>query len=632
MPVSEANQRTGALRPTPLFSVEAQQLLAAGRLKQAIEVCKRGLVYFPEHIMGYVVLSQAYLAMGQQPRALNVLRDGHRRTGAEQLEVLRARMAGEIPLIDDVPSITPQPFEPSTPAPRTSEPPRPTESPAIREETPRPTEASMPEPFEPSTPAPRTITHSRSTEAPTTGHEEASTQTEESTSEPKMVPIDSVHPPADAPLTEEREVPSPSEETPNRPLPRAAEESTKTGDPQIGHADAEKAPVAPPAEIVAMVRPNAEQRVEPQREMSPDPERPSRKTSERKPKAPLRAEAKTKPEAGRTQAAKPATTEQPPASAHAPQPTPPAPKTEPEVGTTPSPAAPQPPRPASKPEPSSKGSSLRLISELERSDAPQSGSPANREQDDQQSDTGPRTIGMLALHKGSSVSRLRSSNLRLIPGLEFAPLRQEDNQRRQPIAPLINEPMPEPVIRARTKKPETRTPHSTLPPLEESVARERIVPPMVAPATSTPTPSPTDSAAPPIPETPVPEPEQASQRPTALPSFTKLANSYIPEKKGEELTPLEELARRLESARIPVLEEEEPARSSTYEPTIVSDTLANILVAQGAYAEALKAFQTLARTKPERLDYYEQRIAEMKERMQSGPKPRPGATDRSTEE
>ena len=69
-------------------------------------------------------------------------------------------------------------------------------------------------------------------------------------------------------------------------------------------------------------------------------------------------------------------------------------------------------------------------------------------------------------------------------------------------------------------------------------------------------------------------------------------------REGETLTPLEELARRLEKARIPVIEEAEPRHA--FEPSIVSDTFASILVAQGAYAEALKAYQTLARTKPER--------------------------------
>ena len=61
---------------------------------------------------------------------------------------------------------------------------------------------------------------------------------------------------------------------------------------------------------------------------------------------------------------------------------------------------------------------------------------------------------------------------------------------------------------------------------------------------------------------------------------------------------------------------EEYEQRPVFEPSIVSDTLANILVTQGAFAEAMKAFQTLARTKPERFDYYQQKIHEMKWRIQ----------------
>jgi hypothetical protein len=109
-------------------------------------------------------------------------------------------------------------------------------------------------------------------------------------------------------------------------------------------------------------------------------------------------------------------------------------------------------------------------------------------------------------------------------------------------------------------------------------------------------------------------------RPYTTPGLTPLTVSggdmpAAQDKPADELTPLEELARRLEHARIPVIEEDEAP--SAYESSIVSETLANILVAQGKYAEALKAFQTLARMKPERYDYLQGRIVEMKWRLQN---------------
>lgn len=583
MSVSEANQRTGAFRPTPLFSVEAQQLLAAGRLKQAVEICKRGLVYFPEHIMGYVVLSQAYLALGQQPRALNVLRDGYRRTGAEQLDVLRARMSGEIPLIDEIPQVVGDQFE-STPA--TSQ----------------------------------TVARSNGIGAskeisPIEEPQAAITKSEPIVSEPApstdQAPVPTVPSPSPAEELSEKQLPvlKLADRESRTPSAKPAQDSTETVTPQPLHG----------AEVIAekvtgeMVSSDIEVMAEPKPERSPanvaasQPEAQRRDEQDVLKKPEVAVPAKTLSKSG--------------------------PTSEPNEKAEPKPTS------QSKLEPATKGPTLRLASEPERNEpAATSDGGGEKKRPEHpgtpQPESGPRTIGMLALHKGSSVSRLRSSNLRLIPGLEFAPLRQEDNQRRQPIAPLINEPMPEPFIRPRTKKPETKVPHSSLPSLEESVARERIVPPMF----STPTKSTTlstqkiDPQPPTVPEAPAPETPPTSKRTATSPSFTKLANTYMPEKRGEELTPLEELARRLESARIPVLEEEEPARPTTYESTIVSDTLANILVAQGAYAEALKAFQTLARTKPERLDYYEQRITEMKERMQNGSKSRSGPVNRDPEE
>ena len=257
-----------------------------------------------------------------------------------------------------------------------------------------------------------------------------------------------------------------------------------------------------------------------------------------------------------------------------------------------------------------------------------------------------RPISVLAIHKGSNVSRLRSANLRLIPGLEFAPLRHEESARKQGIAPLINQPMPGPELPGRV---------AAVPPISTSVSASGNSVSATSGSTPSITPSETGAAftlpaatvvvpLPPLkptsarPSSPIPESleqragtqsarsqEKKSEgggksvAQSALKGKSSTQPTDAPDVAMGQMTPLEELAKRLESARIPVVEDEEHHRPVPFEPSIVSDTLANILVAQGAYAEALKAFQTLARTKPERLEYYEARIAEMKRRLSEQP-------------
>lgn len=264
----------------------------------------------------------------------------------------------------------------------------------------------------------------------------------------------------------------------------------------------------------------------------------------------------------------------------------------------------------------------------------------------------------LALHMGKNISRLRSSNLRLIPGLEFAPLRHEDQTRKQSIAPLISEPMPMPIADPsfRTQRPleEKEINLPPLPPLVDAEpAREQL---QIGEREPEPAAAPLQAAEPerpeellveePVAEEPVAE-EPVAEEPMVgelqLPGWKEILEelgapavpepAYQPEpqeeadpfagnifqmvqavQKSAELTPLEELARRLENARIPVVEEVTEHRP-VFTTSIVSETLANILVSQGAFAEALKAFQTLARTKPERFDYFQERIWEMKWRI-----------------
>lgn len=78
-------------------------------------------------------------------------------------------------------------------------------------------------------------------------------------------------------------------------------------------------------------------------------------------------------------------------------------------------------------------------------------------------------------------------------------------------------------------------------------------------------------------------------------------------------TPLEELAQRLERARIPVPREESGAGAADNAtvPEFVTDTMAAIYERQGALAQALKAYQILARNKPENLPLYQAKINEI---------------------
>jgi hypothetical protein len=237
----------------------------------------------------------------------------------------------------------------------------------------------------------------------------------------------------------------------------------------------------------------------------------------------------------------------------------------------------------------------------------------------------------LALHAGKNIARLRSSNLRLIPGLEYAPLRSGEQSPRQTIAPLINEPLPELDFPERAPSRGDAASRISipapggLPPLDESLPAEaefshgvghdepvqfRYMEPL-------PVPMPDSSMQQSQFQIHEEAPQQTAPRKHRLSHLESIASAAgdtgSQTKEPEDLSPLEELARRLEHARIPVIEEDE--QPLVFEPSIVSETLANILVTQGKYAEALKAFQTLARMKPERFEHLQHRILEMKWRL-----------------
>ena len=87
------------------------------------------------------------------------------------------------------------------------------------------------------------------------------------------------------------------------------------------------------------------------------------------------------------------------------------------------------------------------------------------------------------------------------------------------------------------------------------------------------------------------------------------------EESQQTLSALEELAQRLEKARIPEIEEEKTISTPSFMPSIVTETMANIYVQQGAFSQAIKAYQVLARNQPERLDHFEAIIADLRLRQ-----------------
>jgi hypothetical protein len=232
-------------------------------------------------------------------------------------------------------------------------------------------------------------------------------------------------------------------------------------------------------------------------------------------------------------------------------------------------------------------------------------------------ETSRETIGSLALHVGGQGFRTRSSNLRLIPGLEFAPLRQEETVGRQSIAPLMSEAMPEPMLPPRTHESEKTEDPQTVPmplldgfeltetghlPSREKFPDIRSISDSIIPMSKEPL-SLSDALG------------RLSEAGLTIPFGGLIDDEGKMVIEEPKLTPLEKLARQLENARIPAVEEVSE-QHGVFEPSIVSDTFANILVAQKAYAEAMKAFQILARHKPERMEYYQDRIQEMKDHLE----------------
>ncbi len=58
---------------SPLFAVQAEKALQNNNIQLAIDLCERGLKYFPDYLMGYVLLAEAYQKLGVKDRRDTVL-------------------------------------------------------------------------------------------------------------------------------------------------------------------------------------------------------------------------------------------------------------------------------------------------------------------------------------------------------------------------------------------------------------------------------------------------------------------------------------------------------------------------------------------------------------------------------
>ena len=162
---------------------------------------------------------------------------------------------------------------------------------------------------------------------------------------------------------------------------------------------------------------------------------------------------------------------------------------------------------------------------------------------------------------------LKASSINLIPGLDFTPLKFQNGHSHKKNGIL---PAPPPFPRFRERIPATSP---VIPKPDEKILRSSE--PIVIEHTSAP-----------------------------------------PAEESHKLTPLEELAARLEKVRIPATYEEiTRTHSAELVPAMVTETMARIYEKQGAFPEAIKAYQILARRTPEKLEFYEERIREVQGRM-----------------
>ena len=499
--------------PSRFFPVEAEEMLRSGDVENAAELCKHGLVYFPENISGYAVLARAYLVLDQEHRAFNVLEAGYRRTGAEGLRSVHLFLQEEK---QQAPAeATPAQAEPTvatTDVEQDQEAEQPQNSISTQEEL-------LEEPDENTLHVAEQIEQDTQTEVPLA---EDSNIQEAVTQEPVL---------------EETEI----KETETEEASTADKQITPASSPDPESFAEDEHQEADASLLEDAASTTAGQRVE---------EIPA----EGIPAVEASATVETIIEEGSSEA--------PPAEETPIQHKP--------TAVTPTPVAPE-------------------------------------QEDPQPAEEAQPKRGGLSLHSVTKISRLSSKNLRLIPGLEFAPLRRDEGDKLK-IAPLVNESPPD--FDEFIERTVDNIPAIPVPELLEKPELEERTEGKDQEETLT--------------ETDFSEVDSLANITERIATATEEETFTLPLRPIEHtreplsMTPLEELARRLETARIPIVaESEEEHENPAFEPSIVSDTFAGILVRQGAYTEAIKAYQMLSRMKPESRDHYQQKIQEMRWKMSS---------------
>jgi hypothetical protein len=558
---------------TLLFAVEARRQLAAGEPRRAIETCKMGLARHPDHAAGYVVLAAAYRSAGEPDRARLVLMRGYERTGLDSLRALSETATSEstdVPVADDTARQVAAEHADGAQVAIASR-----DDVAVDrlEEARREAERIEAERLEAERLEAERIEAARLETARLEAERLEADRLEVERLEAERVEAEKV----EAERIEAQRVEAQRIEAERFEAERVEAERVEAARIEADRLEAERLEAerveTERAETERLERTRIEaERVEAERAHA-EPEQPTNEP-EHAPEQPA-TEPSHAPEqpagepshAPEQPASEPAHAPEQPASepSHAPEQPAREPSHAPEQPTTPAP-----------------GGGLSVIER--RVDRPVDRMPWLQRQRQR---TGERTQGSsLALHSGKSAHRLTSANLRLIPGLEFAPLRAEDQGRRMMIAPIMEDPLPEWEPRRRTTSVENAPPLPEYPATASS--RAAIVSADVV--------------------SPVLEPMSVEE--------TAIAPVHVPvDEPAPDTSAIDELARRLEGARIAPVGETVASKRHVFEPSIVSDTLADILVAQGAYGEAMKAYMTLARMRPAQLKYYEERIAEMKRRI-----------------
>ena len=99
------------------------------------------------------------------------------------------------------------------------------------------------------------------------------------------------------------------------------------------------------------------------------------------------------------------------------------------------------------------------------------------------------------------------------------------------------------------------------------------------------------------------------RKPPILPAIKELTSTV------KARTPLEELAARLEKARVAIVQEDTPTVHDTKDVEIVTpatETVAKIYETQGAYSQAVRVYEELIRSKPESASRYEELIQKIR--------------------